>query len=514
MSAITDLASSRPLGVAAILGSGESNRHEAITKRVVLTADAVALSTANGRWCFLDCVRLLARSVGPLEIALPPDAGDFRYEVEQLATKVWTRGTVIVTNASDEGYFLSAVAILNVGNSIDVSLPWTSINSNGWVARISSGPTRLPGDMGQSNPISALMAASMGVAEVFKRIYGISSDVAPLLDATQFSLYDLRSPATDLGPPLPTVIELGDTVVSGAGAIGNGIALLMSQLPIQGRVHLVDKQNFAPENFGTCLLLDNASWIGQGKAPSLAAWLQREGLKCSGERSVMATAVSGTVVESMNVDLVLNGLDDVSARHDAQALWPAVLVDGGINAIGAAVTTHRLDKPEGACMLCCFPLPTGADARVLQQKATGLAAISLAGNMERPLTEQDIEMADSQMRLWLRQQKAIGKSVCATVSEAQLRDLGLAANVGFNPSVPFVATASAALVLAQAVKTLLDPDHPFVQQFQIGSLFVGPSSSLSVMNQSDSRCRCVVHHDVISKVASSRRGRTIRNAQV
>lgn len=66
-----------------------------------------------------------------------------------------------------------AVAILNVGTGVRPHLPWTAINSNGWVARVSSGPTALPADTDQSNPLAALMAASFGVTEVFKRVFGI-----------------------------------------------------------------------------------------------------------------------------------------------------------------------------------------------------------------------------------------------------------------------------------------------------------------------------------------------------
>jgi hypothetical protein len=46
--------------------------------------------------------------------------------------------------------------------------------------------------------------------------------------------------------------------------------------------------------------------------------------------------------------LILNGLDDVNARRATQRLWPSVIVDGGINEVGAAVVQHRLDRPESA----------------------------------------------------------------------------------------------------------------------------------------------------------------------
>ena len=38
-------------------------------------------------------------------------------------------------------------AILSVGTAVNPSLPWTTINSNGWLARVSSGTRDLPADV-------------------------------------------------------------------------------------------------------------------------------------------------------------------------------------------------------------------------------------------------------------------------------------------------------------------------------------------------------------------------------
>jgi hypothetical protein len=350
-----DIASSRPIGVAQVLGGVALDEATVFSRPVVLTGEHTTLLTRNGQWCLLDSLRLLSRIVGPLTVVLPAGLGEFEEEVQRLAKSLWTRGSVFVVSEGTPVAWSSATAILNVGARIDASLPWSSINSNGWVARVSSGPTSLPMDSEQSNPLAALMAASLGATEVFKRVYGIPRDTAPLLDATQFSLFELSAAPTTLGPSLPPSLTLPDTVMVGGGAIGNGIALLLSQLALRGRLHIIDKQTFQRENLGTCVVLDDISWIGFSKATQLAGWLDRpDGLRCTGEEAFVEDARSGTTVRSMAVDLVLNGLDDIGARHDAQRLWPSVLVDGGINAVGAAVTTQRLDHPEGACMICSF----------------------------------------------------------------------------------------------------------------------------------------------------------------
>lgn len=212
--------------------------------------------------------------------------------------------------------------------------------------------------MDQPNPIAALMAASLGVTEVFKRIFGVPPNVAPLLEKVELSLFDHSTDPGFLGPILPESILLPDTLQVGAGAIGNGITLLMSQLPFEGRLHIVDNQDYQDENHGTSVLLEKSGWIGNSKAKQLAEWLKlQSNLYVTGDKVSITNALDSKIVKSMSVDLILNGLDKVQARHDTQLAWPSIIIDGGINETGAAVVQHRLDERGLACLICSFKLP-------------------------------------------------------------------------------------------------------------------------------------------------------------
>mgnify|MGYP003383406812 CR=1 FL=1 len=159
----SDIASSRPLGVAEGLGSSMLDETIVFSRPVILTGERETLATRNGRLCLLDSMRLLSRIVGPLTVVLPAGLADLEAEVRQLADRVWTPGTVTVVVEGAPVTMESAVAILNVGMGVNAHLPWTAINSNGWVARVSSGPTALPSDTDQSNPLAALMAIFMEI---------------------------------------------------------------------------------------------------------------------------------------------------------------------------------------------------------------------------------------------------------------------------------------------------------------------------------------------------------------
>lgn len=495
--------SSRPLGVAKNLIGRELDETQVYSKSVVLTGEPKVLKTANGHWCFMNSLRILVRVVGQLTVVLPPGFDELEHEVRQCCTENALRETRIQVSSLPTTALVHADAILNIGCHVDSNLPVTSINSNGWVARVSSCSGAMPSDVGQSNPIAALMAASFGVTEVFKRILGVPDEIAPLLEYVEFSLFELTTEPLSLGPEIPNKILFPDTLIVGAGAVGNGIALLLSHLPIQGCVHFVDKQNYQDENLGTSILLAREGWVRQPKAVKLASWLSsNSAIRATGERSLINDALAGEQVKSLAVDLVLNALDDVQARHDSQLIWPAVMVDGGINEVGAAVVQHRLDKRGLACLRCSFELPK-VDHQALQQEMTGLSATSLA-DQNRPLEESDIAEAAPSMRPWLRTQMQEGRTVCSVVTEAGLRRLGVNVEDGFRPSVPFVATAAAALVVAEAVKSQIFPRASYPQWFSLGSMFLGPAASAAVARHADPSCLCVSQRKLIDRLRQMR----------
>ncbi|MBL8318364.1 MAG: ThiF family adenylyltransferase [Burkholderiaceae bacterium] len=511
MKTITSKASSRPLGVAKALVGGAIDEGFVYSKSVILTGDSVVLGTANGRWCFLDSLQLLLRVVGHLTIIVPAELETLDAEVRQYCSDAWCRGSIQIIRPETPIALGFADAILSVGSEVAAELPWTTINSNGWVARVSSGPTALPADTGQANPIAALMAVSLGVTEVFKRLFGVPADRAPLLDLVEFSLFEMSSEPSSLGPPLPEDIDLPDTLLVGGGAIGNGLALLLSQLPLRGRMHIVDKEDYAEENLGTCVLVALTGWLGEPKAEKLAAWLRRHSrMEVTGEKALVADARSGSTVRSLSVDLVIDGLDNVGARHEAQSLWPSVIVDGGISEVGASVVQSRLDRPDLACLACSYDQPRDSLLN-RQRRLSGLSHESLA-DQNRTLTEQDVAQADPTKREWLRKLLAQKRTVCSIFSEAGLAELGVDAEEGFRPSAPFVATASASMVIAEVVKALVFPEAEFAQWSAMGSLFLGPASTAKIHRRPLPTCHCVVHRAVIEALRRKRRSSCARHS--
>lgn len=497
------LAASRPLGVASELGATVIAATTVFSKTVVLTGESAALSTQNGRWCFVNSLRLLARVVGKLQLVVPPGATELKAELEQLLSTLWSQGAVRQVEP-DKCDWANASAILNVGGSVRSELPWTSIIANGWIARCTSSTNPLPPACEQDNPISCMFAASLGVTEVFKRVYGVPHDKAPPMEDAAYSLFDLSDRFDGVGPELPSRITLPSTLLLGAGAIGNGLVLLGSQLNLSGRVLILDREDFGEENFGTCALLDRTEWLKKPKALMLASWLEnRSDLDVEGLKTSIEDACDKGLFDGRGVDLIINGLDKIEPRRAVQKLWARLTVDGAINSVGAAVITHSMSHRDQACLRCAFDEPK-KDHIEEQAKLTGLSRKSLQGDQNRQITNADIENAAEEMKPFLREQQRLRRPICSTMQAAQAAGLGVKLEAGFQPSVPFVATAAAALVWAQALRALVWPGAKFVHRVQLDSLFLGPHVSHRLKRPVSPECDCVRHAAVIDRILASR----------
>lgn len=496
-------AASRPMAVAASLKGEALDEHAFYSLPVILTGEPDALGTENGRWIFLDSIRLLLRVVGVLTIVLPEGMDDLAVEANRIGNANFVRQPPKIQIGASELCFSDAKAILNVGRQPRIGAPWTSVSASGWLCRASSSARALEGDFNQPNPISSLFAASIGVSEVFKRLIGMSADAAPLIETLTYSLFNFRDDNPDFGPVLPQSFSMPNTLLVGAGAIGSGIGLLSVQLRLEGCLHVVDKQRYQDENLGTCVLMERAGWSGKGKAARLADWISSNGLAAAtGERALIADAIGSEKCIELCPRVVLGGLDDVSARHDAQMLWPDLMIDGGINNLGAAVVQHRIDERRQACLRCTFSLPA-TDVHAIQTELTGLDGETLSAP-DRPLTAEDLARASPEKQQWLRQRLSEGKTVCSIVSEATMAKFGANLERDFKPSVPFVATAAACLVMAEFTKYLLDRNAEYHQTSVVGNLFLGTSRSSSFNRAADPSCLCVLHHQNIVSMKAHR----------
>jgi len=470
------------------------DRHRFLEKRVLVTGEPEILATNNGRMCLLCSLRLLIRICPNIVVSLPAECTDLletcRTTIDPLT---FGRNIVYLDHPND---LTEYDAILSIGVTACSGLPWTVINSQGWLARVSSGSTDLPADCQQNNPIGALAAASLGVTEVFKRLVHLRASRGKLLDGLFFSLYDYSVGTTDPGPPLPRHLTM-QLLLVGVGAIGNGVVYLLSQLPVAGRIWVVDAQRFGPENLGTCLLIGPTD-VGKEKAVFAADILNlKEHLEARGypEELDMFTRRIGTEVPYPYV--VVGGVDNIDARHAIQCLWADLIIDGAIGDFGCQVSRHPWGE-DIACLMCLFLHPVGESAERVASRLTGLST-DRAQQELTIVTEADISVAPAEKQEWLRER--IGRQICSVIQEAVAQQLSDEQHQqGFAPSVPFVACLSASMVVAELVKGIAGwkVSHPLEPRFQCDVL-LGPAYGLAVPQERRRDCLCVTRRHNIEQ---------------
>jgi hypothetical protein len=476
----TETTYSRPQKSADGLGSVAKDRHRFLQKKVLLTGEENALTTQNGRSAFLYSLRLLVRICPNVAVFIPPGHESLRGEAEQIASHVaFGKAVEFVATDRTDGFD----AILSVGSMVQPSSPWTAINSNGWVARVSSGEIALPGICDEQNPIGALAAACLGAGEVFKRLIALDPARGGLLDGVAFSLHTYELPPADSGPALPDIIK-ADLLVVGAGAIGNGIVALLGDLPISGNIHVVDRQRFEPENLGTCLLIGPED-LGKPKAS-----VMEEILKAFGKTARGVECSFGDYAATLTGQyprLVLNGLDNIEVRHEVQrTLWPDLILDGAIGDFSCQASGHPWAQEDAACLLCLFRPPTRS-AESLAVEATGLP-ISRLGDPETVVTRDDVQAAPLEKQEYLRAR--LGQPICSVVSEAVIAKISQEEQgQGFEPSVPFVAAFSACMVVAEAVTYLAGWPSVLQTRFQFDFL-QGPGYGEQYPQERRPDCLC------------------------
>lgn len=490
---------SRPQASADKLGDMAEDRHRFLGKRVLLTGEPETLATANGAECLLSSLRLLVRVCPNVHVALPASASRLQAEAVSVAAHVAFGKPVEFLGDTPD--YAGYDAVLSVGLSARSDLPWTVINSNGWVARVSSGAKGLSGECGQVNPVGALGAACLGVAEVFKRLIKLRRERGILLDGVAFSFYSYKAVDGDPGPELPMEIEFNFGIV-GAGAIGNGIIYLLSRLPVTGSAWVVDMQDFNEENLGTCLLIGPAD-LGEPKAALAASHVRSNTrLEITGYKESLEIFSPRIGHDVHAPKTVVCGLDSVEARHEVQGLWPDLIVDGAISDFGCQVSLHPWDG-DVACLLCVFRR-TIERSELKASRATGLSedrsrqALSL-------VTEADVEAAPSEKKDWLRAR--IGRQICSVVSEGVTRDLSEdRQREGFEPSVPFVACLSSCMVVGELIKAACGWPTPLEPRFQFDVLR-GPASGEQYPQGRRSECVCSSRRPNIEDFRRRRAGR-------
>jgi len=483
----SDLRYSRIVATANRVRDHSADSHRFLHKSVLLRGDPAALAIANGRTIFKTSVRLLIRCCPGLVVAV--DDPVLQSEAKRILHDAEGGGSVVATSMANPANF---DAILSIGPVVEQGLPDTATWSDGWCAQVSSFGSMDWGSASE-NAVGAVAAACLGAGEVFKRLIDLKRDKGRLLDQVSFSLYDYRE-TIDPGPPLGA-IELPPFLLVGAGAIGNGIALTLIESRATGSATVIDYQAYGPENWATCVLMVAAD-EAHPKAAAVAGCLTATGRFTAAPLQQMVEQFRGHVPP-----VVISALDSPEARRALQLMWPDVVIDGAIADFPCEVGVHPWG-PDTACLRCWYLLPVGPSAAFVQADATGLP-LHLLADPDAPVTEAHVDAARAEQRQFWRDR--IGKPVCSVVAEAVAAAITAGSlRRGFQPSVPFVACFSAAMVVGELFKHAMSSSTSLEPRFQFDFRW-GPGRGLPLPMSRLPSCDCVSRRDQIEAIRAKRK---------
>lgn len=194
--------------------------------------------------------------------------------------------------------------------------------------------------------------------------------------------------------------------------------------------------------------------------------------------------------------LLLNGLDSITARHDANRIRSDVTIDASTG--GAVGTTIGLAKAfhHGPCLRCYYPhaqapLPSLADV-------TGMP-VHLLADGDHVITEADIELARPEVQSALREHA--GSRICALPML-----LGIVPDAGaYRPSAAFVAQQAAALAVGALIRTMTGSEGPNGYEIEYDALF-GWKPGARMERRLSATCECQTQVELIRTVRSLRFG--------
>lgn len=366
----------------------------------------------------------------------------------------------------------------------------------GYGAHIAAASSAIISPTRAGNELGAVYTAALGATEAFKHAAGVRPARRVLHRHLKFCPVTLSD---DLGraPGLPDPLALNLALI-GVGAIGTGIALVLSELPVEGVMLAVDRQQFDRENRGTYAIGTAEDAAARPSKVELAARVLRwfDVRKFPYPLSRLLAAIDEGAVPWPS--LVLTALDTPEARREAQRLWPDRLIDAATGDTMVGLHDHLFGTDP--CMRCLFPeqhdLTSGAEQLADQ---LGIAPEVLADG-ERILEASDLRGMPEGQQDRLRPQ--LGRPVCGLV-----RALGLttADAEGFMPSAPFISLQAACLSVGRLLADVLGVARSgnFVQYDGL----IGPQHASVLQIKRSPACYCSSRAQTIAGVRSRRRGR-------
>lgn len=215
------------------------------------------------------------------------------------------------------------------------------VGSSRWDAYISDSEPRQIGN--SANPFGAGAAACLGAANVFRSVFlGTSAQ----LDTTK--IFSTLTGQLSASPRAEINGELGEFVLVGAGAIGNGTGWALARVPMSGLLHIVDHQTIDLGNLQRYVMAERRR-ENTVKVDTLTEAFAGSPIRAIPHQQTFANFVNAL---GYRWPRMLLALDSAADRRAAQASLPKWVANGWTQPGDLGVSEH--DFLAGACVSCLY----------------------------------------------------------------------------------------------------------------------------------------------------------------
>lgn len=300
-------------------------------------------------------VRLLARLYPSLEL---------RVEVSEEGERLAALARAINPNIE----FMNDASVgISIGKEAPSFDDTYFAGSNGWDALLSSQESVPTGS--SQNPFGAGAASCFAVANLFNRV--LLPDWQHRITAELlFSTFQREREKTSGDIPNTDWNLVGDAVLVGLGAVGNGAVWALGLSSLSGVLHIIDDETLELSNLQRYVLAERTD---EGKTKIQMAKRHLRGpLKAQPHQKKWAEFVRKA---GYNWPHVIVALDSAADRRAVQASLPKWIANAWTQPGDLGISVHNRFDGAGACLACLY-LPSG---RVPNDDETVARALGVPG---------------------------------------------------------------------------------------------------------------------------------------
>jgi molybdopterin/thiamine biosynthesis adenylyltransferase len=206
---------------------------------------------------------------------------------------------------------------------------------------------------GPSGPSTSLHGVQRMIAACYTASVGLAALIIGIEYASPADPFIVRFDALGATRDVLSVpIELDDTVLAGAGAVGNGFLRAARHLTVSGTLTVADPKVVGAGNPNRCLYFTETD-VGKPKALALADRAQPDFPALT--LSPFIGTFNEIVAQRRRVRRVIVGTDSRIARRSIQNDLPFEVLDASTTGISEIIVHSHRQPNRDACLACIYP---------------------------------------------------------------------------------------------------------------------------------------------------------------